>query len=260
MIEWLEGSPMFDGLKKRLAERHGTVPETSLGLGRPAAAPTNGFSRLRDSLFADAKLNELLEALSAEAKLKPPFSIFAQAAEAVGAGDRDKAVAILKILTVGQEPRLELLAWTALGELGAVPSPERAKEVLGVIVEVAMDGGEDLVVAFADRRARYYNYSGAGVIWETDDSRLNPQIDALLEAGRKVVAVIGPWKEKRPDMPRANRVRLNMLTPSGLHFGEGDMNALSRDPMGGPVIKLAFGLMKALIAVDAEFRRKQTGT
>ena len=248
---------MFDGLKKRLAGHQNTTAQTSLGLGKPATAPTSPLSKLRDALFADRKLDELLQSLTTEAKSKAPFAIFAQAAEARSSGDRDRAVTLLRTLTENQESRVELLAWTALRELGELPPPQRAKEVLGVIVEVAMNGGEDLVAAYAERKARYYNYSGAGVVWETDNPRLNPQIEALLEAGRKVVAVIGPWEQKRPDIPTSNKVRLNILTPRGLHFGEGDMNAMSRDPMGGPVIKTAFDLMQALIGVDAELRRKQ---
>jgi hypothetical protein len=219
-----------------------------------------GKPTLRDSLFADATLDKLLASVSAEAQTCGPFAIFAQAAEARTAGRKDEAVALLKTLTEGQEARVELLAWSALRELSISPPQERAKEVLGVIVEVAMQGGEDLVVAYREHTARYFNHSGAGVVWETNDPRLNPQIDALLEAGRKVAAMIGPWEQKRPDVPGANMVRVNMLTPSGLHFGEGTMSVLSRDAIGGPVIKAALDLMQALIAVDAEFKKRKQPT
>lgn len=248
---------MFDRLKRKFAEHYGTRPEVGLGLeaGKPLSASASGPLTLRDSLFADTELDKLLGRLSSDAKSNPPFAIFAQAAEERNAGNKEKAVALLKGLTQGEESRVELYAWTALREFGEMPPPERAKEVLGVIVEVAMNGGEDMVAAYPEHTARYYNHAGGGVVWETDDPRLNLQIDALLEAGRKVAAMIGPWEGKRPDVPRANQVRLNMLTPSGLHFGEGDMNALSRDPMGGPMIKAAFELMQALIAVDLELRK-----
>ena len=152
---------------------------------------------------------------------------------------------------------MELLAWAALRDIGVAPPTERAKEVLGVIVEVAMATGEDMVVAYREHTARYYNYSGAGVVWETDNPRLNPQIDALLESAQKVLAVVGPWEKKRPDVPEAGRVRLNVLTPSGLHFGEGPMDVISRDRMGGAMIKAAGDLMQALITVDAEFRESK---
>ena len=47
--------------------------------------------------------------------------------------------------------------------------------------------------------------------------------------------------------PAQGNVRLSMLTPSGIHFGEGDMNVLSADPMGGPVIAAAAQLLSALV-------------
>jgi len=86
------------------------------------------------------------------------------------------------------------------------------------------------------------------VIWEHPDNSLDPAIDALLEASREVVAQIGPWDKKRPAAPQGDTVRLCFLTPGGLHFGQGPMDVLSRDPMGGKIIHLATVLMQALIA------------
>ncbi len=45
-------------------------------------------------------------------------------------------------------------------------------------------------------------------------------------------------------------VRLNMLTPSGLHFGEGPFQVLAGDPMGGPIVAAALALMQRLIALS----------
>ena len=49
-------------------------------------------------------------------------------------------------------------------------------------------------------------------------------------------------------LPPAGQARMSFLTPSGLHFGQGALDALSRDPLGGRVIQLATDLMRALIA------------
>lgn len=56
---------------------------------------------------------------------------------------------------------------------------------------------------------------GAGVIWERPDDRLDPEVNALLSAGRKVVSQIGPWDGARPDAPGPGHIRLNFLTPAG---------------------------------------------
>ena len=77
---------------------------------------------------------------------------------------------------------------------------------------------------------------------------MNRRIDALLTAGQRVADAIGPWKEPRRGPPPNGHVRLNMLTASGLHFGEGPFEILSTDPTGGPVIAAGTVLMQALIA------------
>jgi hypothetical protein len=118
---------------------------------------------------------------------------------------------------------------------------------LGVIVEVRMDAGLDLLVAYADRRARYINHSGAAVIWEAADASLDPAIDRLLAAAEAVVSRIGPWEQARPEPPPPGEARLNFLTPSGLHFGQAATEVLQSDPMGGPVFHRAFLLMQGLM-------------
>ena len=90
------------------------------------------------------------------------------------------------------EPRHYLQAWHFLRQLGVNPPDEKAKIVYGVVVEVGMEKGTDIVAAYADYTARYYNFSGAGVIWEGDHS-LDAEIEALIKAGQAVVKYIGPW-------------------------------------------------------------------
>jgi hypothetical protein len=42
-------------------------------------------------------------------------------------------------------------------------------------------------------------------------------------------------------------VRINFLTPSGLHFGQAPYQQLASDGLGGPVLAAAVRLMQALI-------------
>jgi hypothetical protein len=133
-----------------------------------------------------------------------------------------------------------------LRELGVTPPPEKAKIVYGVVVEVGMPQGVDIVAAYTDGTARYLNYTGAGEIWEHPNDSLDAEIFALLDAGQKVANVIGPWDKERPEAPTNGNVRLNMLTPSGLHFGYGGFQVLSNDPMGASLINTATALMVRL--------------
>jgi hypothetical protein len=119
--------------------------------------------------------------------------------------------------------------------------------VSGVVVEVGTEKDLDLVAAYADHHSSYYNYSGAGVVWERPNSTLDAFIDDLLRVGGTVAQAIGPWKESKPSAPAKGQVRINLLTPSGLHFGQGLFDSLAKDRFGGPVITSAFRLMEELI-------------
>ena len=116
------------------------------------------------------------------------------------------------------------------------------------MVEVALANGLDIVAAYAEGTARYFNYTGAGVVWERPDDSLDGTIGALLEAGREVIERIGPWEEARPSAPPTGQARINLLAPGGLHFGQGGFDVLAGDPMGGPVLAAATRLMQELIA------------
>ena len=46
-----------------------------------------------------------------------------------------------------------------------------------------------------------------------------------------------------------DQLRINMLTPGGLHFGEGPFEALDQDPIARPVVQAATQLMMVLTAL-----------
>ncbi len=200
---------------------------------------------IRDTLFGDMPITEWPKDISLNAE---PWSSFVQARKYLDKGDQASARAVLQKIadTSGLEPRHYLQAWHFLRQLGVNPPPERAKRVFGVIVEVGLKTGTDIVAAYADYTARYLNYSGAGVIWERPDDSLDGEISALLQAGQAVASAIGPWEQARPPAPPADYVRLNMLTPSGLHFGYGPFETLANDPMGKALIDPATRLMVSL--------------
>ena len=219
---------MFDLFKKR-------------GPERPRVEP-------RDTLFGDLPLSEWPpDPASAEGS---PWDSFLAARRGLESSDPPSAVASLRrvLSAPGLESRHYLQAWHHLRAVGEQPGEGQAKHLYGVVVEVSMPDGLDLLAAYEDGTARYYNYSGAGIVWDGADGSLDPAVSALLEAGRTLVTQIGPWEGARPPAPRDGNVRASLLTPSGLHFGEGSFDALASDPLGGPVIVAATRLMQELIA------------
>lgn len=220
-----------------------------------ALNPSSIHREIRNTLFGDVPLAELVKA-HPKVSLGEPWASFQRARDLRDTGDANGArQAVRHILEMPDlETRVFLQAWHTLRELGDTSSPEKAKDVLGVVVEVGMPKGLDLVAAYRDHRARYFNYSGAGVLWERRDDSLDGLIDELLQAGTVVAKAIGPWTQARPPEPKNGIARINLLTPSGIHLGQGPVDALNQDAMGGPILSAAFGLMKRLVELkrDAE--------
>jgi hypothetical protein len=199
---------------------------------------------IRDTLFGDMPLDQWAGQATGE-----PWLSFANGRDALARGDAPGALRAVGAVTMmsGLESRHYLQAWSAMRGLGIQPPPDIEKQVLGVVVEVALDEGLDLLAAYADRSARYWNYSGAGVVWEHPDPSLDDKIDAVLDAGRAIVPHIGPWEGPRRPPPTAGNVRLNMLTPVGICFGEGPFEMLGKDPMAGRLLAAATQLMQGLM-------------
>ena len=208
----------------------------------------------RDALFGDIPLPRLLGMFKPEALTVEPWKTFQRASISMNSGDTQAAIQTLKsILETPQlESRVILQTWHALRSLGEKPPEPIEKQLLGVVVEVGMPKGLDLLAAYGDHGARYYNFSGAGIVWERPNDTLDDAIDEVLKKGSEVVSKIGPWKGVRPPAPTDGQARINLLTPSGLHFGEGTMDQLSKDPMGGAVLGSAISLMQRLIEISGK--------
>lgn len=203
---------------------------------------------IRDTLFGDIPISQFLS-ISAAALALEPWVSFQSAKQLIDTGERQGATEALRhILGMPQlESRHYLQAWHFLRELGINSPKEEEQTLLGVVVEVGMEKGLDLVAAYPDHHARYYNFSGAGVVWERPNDLLDTTIDDLLGVGRTTAQVIGVWKESRPPAPAKGQARINLLTPGGLRFGQGPIDAIGKDRLGGPVLASAFKLMQALI-------------
>lgn len=149
---------------------------------------------IRDTLFGDLPLSEWPRDPNTTAE---PWVSFLQARKDLDSGDNPSAIAILKKITEmpGLQSRHYLQAWHFLRQLGVNPPEDKAKIVYGVVVEVGMKNGADIVAAYTNGTARYLHHLGGGEIWERPDSSLDGQIQALLAAGQKVAGYIGPWEQ-----------------------------------------------------------------
>lgn len=154
----------------------------------------------------------------------------------------DMLIAILNDPSL--ETRVRLLAAKTLAGRGLALSE---RQLLGVVIEVGMDEGLDVLAAYQDGTARYLNFSGKLIVWEAAARESDSLIKALFAAAETVVEQIGVWNKPRRPAPEAGQVRLNSLATDGLYFGEGPFEVLARDPLGGPVIDAATRFMQFLI-------------
>jgi hypothetical protein len=199
---------------------------------------------MRETLFGDMPWEQWAKPSDAE-----PWHTFAKANEhRLNGFDAEAVEELSRILKMPQlESRCYLQAWHFLRSLNVNPPADVAKHVYGVVIEVALPQGLDLLACYEDGSARYWNFSGAGIVWEArNDPAIEAAIRELLNRGQLVAAKIGPWLEPRRAAPATGFARLNMLTPSGLHFGEAPTDALAKDPMGGYVMSAGVDLMKLL--------------
>jgi hypothetical protein len=202
-----------------------------------------------DTLFGDLPLAEWAHHGN---KLDgAPWSAFTRAVEARERGET--AAACRALLEITRMPDLDsrhyLQAWGGLRELNCPEGRAAERAVLGVIVEAATEhgpDGHDILAVYADHSALYLDHAGAVTTWPPENSMLEEEIGAVLDAAAAILPKIGPWPEKRLPPPEKGNVRLNLLTPIGLCFGEGPFAAITRDPVGGPLVKAGAALVHRL--------------
>lgn len=141
------------------------------------------------------------------------------------------------------DSRWRLLALRMLANEG---HPVPAKLVLGVVVEVPMEGGLDALAAYADGSVRFLSHSGRVSLYEGEGNPVAGLAKALVAAAIPLAEAIGPWEGERPAPPSGDLTRINLLVSDGHYFGQAPFNALMADAMGRPVLTRAVELLQAV--------------
>lgn len=212
-------------------------------------APADGKNEIRNTLLGDVPIPEW----GKNTTHGIPWSLFAQAREhIVKKQNYSEAIKLYQkiIETPGLEARHYLQAWHFLRRLKVNAPPEIDPKVYGVLVDVHIENGTEFVAAYADHSARYFNYTGSGIVWEAPDSSLNEKIDALLQACEVVTRQLPPLtlEQGRPVPPKnIDTVQINILTPGGIRHGIGTFEQISKIETAAPIVALATDLMRSLI-------------
>lgn len=198
---------------------------------------------VRDLVFGDLPLEHWAGIDSHE----QPWINFKKAKEADDDGEDQDAIDVLQQIMdmPGLESRHYLQAAHFLQQLYSVKALN--PQLMGVVVEVAIEGGVDLLAVYADHSARYYNYTGSAIILETATDEIRNKIDNILLLGDDLVKQIGAWKYTRPGAPIPGFARINFLTTGGLHFGEAAQAVLFKDPTAGKIMYAMLDMMETLM-------------
>lgn len=200
-------------------------------------------SDLRPSLFGNV---DLVAWPSSDGVNGYPWDEFVRARDSWKSGDREAAVSVWDSLAHDEkvESRHRLQAWHFLRSAGEGPSGQEAMQVFGVIAEVAVAGGHDLLAAYLDGSARYINHAGGTVVVDASSAPdLAADVESWLAVGAALARVIGAWEGGvLPPLPTGH-TRIVVLTPGGIRFGQGPDGQLRQDATASPFLEAATQLM-----------------
>lgn len=211
---------------------------------------------LRASLLGDLPAQEWP---AGDGPAGPPWDGFVRAREHLAAGDQDLAVRAWSAIamTPGLEARHTLQAWHLLRSVGVQPDASISGEVLGVVAEVAVGDGHDVLAAYRDGSVRYLNHGGGATVVEPGGlDGLGPQVAADLAAavegwlgvGQVVADATGPLEPGPwPALPTGH-TRVAMLTRAGPHIGQGPDEQLRAEPTAEAFLAAATAVL--LLIVD----------
>lgn len=120
--------------------------------------------------------------------------------------------------------------------------------LLGAVVEVAVDGGHDVLAAYTDGTARYLNHTGRMVFWDSPTGESEVLIDAFLEEGLAIIGEIGPHHDARLPPASGSMSRISFLVSDGLYFGEAEGDLLFQDPLSARAFVAATRLLEFMVA------------
>ena len=151
------------------------------------------------------------------------------------------------VQTIGEDPaeesRVRLLAWQWLRAAG---QPVASHDLLGVVVEVPLEGGLDVLAAYADGTVRYIHHTGRVAVFEGAPDSVAEQGKLLVHAAIPLAAARGLCKN-RAKPPAFGGLRLSLLAADGLHVRDGTFGDISRDQVASPVLKQAQRLLDIVV-------------
>jgi len=202
-------------------------------------------ARFTELLFCDQTLDDLLTSLDEDPASGGAWMLLSKSAEHMRQGEVERAAEVL--LEVVANPKMEtrilLWSWAALRCLGSQPKSPQVDDIKGVVIQVPMESGVDVLAAYADGTARYVNHGGKVIVWEITDATIAAIIRKLLES---CTALRGVVVGASANHSIKDLVRVTLLTFNGNRFAEVSTQSLASSPIN-QVLSVGAELMAHLI-------------
>jgi hypothetical protein len=209
-------------------------------------------ARFTELLFADQTVDDVLTSVDKETAPDGAWMVLSKAAEHMRQAEVGRAAEVL--LEVAGNPNMEtrilLWSWAALRRLGVHPKSYEADDIKGVVIQVPMRSGVDVLAAYADGTVRYVNHSGKVIVWDITEVTITGIIRKLLESCKGLfgVAVAASANHSVKDL-----IRVTLLTFNGNRFAEASMQSLASSPINqvlGVGAELIANLIKRSESMD----------
>ncbi|HRW36668.1 MAG: hypothetical protein KDB04_19070 [Acidimicrobiales bacterium] len=182
-----------------------------------------------------------------------PWSRFVRARAHLANGDADLAIREWSQVAnpiFGWESRQVLQAWHLLRANGIVPDASIAGEVLGLVAEVAVDAGHDVLAAYADGSVRFLHHRGGGSIVEPPAPEpIATAATAWLDAATAAAEAVAPWIGDGAHPAPPGESRFVLLTRAGNRAVAGDAATLAASAVASELLGVGAGLLQAIVAV-----------
>jgi hypothetical protein len=154
--------------------------------------------------------------------------------------------------------RIRLLAFLRLRQM-AEPIP---LYILGAVWEFRVNGGLDVLAAYADGSVEYINHTEAMSVFEgaslTDE--IADQVDWLFRMSEDLVNETGPWETTRPAPPSGESTRITYLTSGGPYVVDGNSRVLLEQDATSPAANALMDLFEIIVETSIEQRKPDLGT
>lgn len=216
-----------------------------------------GAAGMRRLLYGDLPIDEWPpdDGGSSGEAWAEPWTRFIQARAHLANGDQDLAIREWSNVAnpiFGWEPRQVLQAWHLLRDQGIVPDASIADEVLGVVAEVALDGGHDVLAAYADGSVRFLHHLGGGSIFEPPAPEpVGSAAAQWLAVASSLVGEVAPWAGDSSLAAPPGESRFVLLTRAGHRAVAGDDATMAASAVASQLLGSGAALLQAVVQVGS---------